>query len=431
MDNENITQPEQSKNGAITKIKEKVRSSSKRTKMLTFVAIFMGIGLVTLAFTGASPNLLVIEAEDSNLIGKSVVAQRSDASGGQVLQFGTKTQSEPEPPAPVPTPPPTQSGTGVWISREELMKLPMSGSGWENVKSAATGNLGSVNLGDNNSYHDTNVLALAYYAVRTENTQLINKVASELDTVRNSSRERALPFCRNINSYVIAADVINLSKVNPTVDKNFRDFIRYWVFEDTSLQGHSGKGVKGTASNSPNNWGTMCRGSYAATAVYLGDNNELNNVANWHKGYLGDTSAYDGYVYQSTNWHANPSDKVGINRKGAKINGQNVDGVIPEDQRRTGEFQWPAPKGSYPWEALQGAVVVDAILQRQGLISNTYQDSAMVRAYNWLYFVNQNPASSDDTWQPWIANKIYGTNYKTSSPSNPGKIMGWTDWTHQ
>jgi hypothetical protein len=392
--------------------------------------VVLVVVVVTTIFAGASGQFILFEAEDSNTKGLATVSQREDASGGEVLKFGNATVPE-TPVPPAPTPPPTVITNGVWISKAELMALPTSGPGWDNVKGAATSSLGSVNLGDNNSTHDTNVLALSYYAVRTDDSQLINTVASEIDTVKNSSRERALPFCRNITSYVIAADVINLSQVNPSVDKNFRDFIRKWVFEDTSLTGHSGDGIKQTASNSANNWGTMCRAAYAATAAYLGDNSALKSVTLWQKGFLGDTDSYDGYSYKSTNWHADPSNKVGINPKGATRNGNNIDGVLPEDQRRTGEFTWPAPKGSYPWEGMQGAIVADYILQRRGLISNNYQDSAMVRAYNWLYFINNNPPSGDDTFQPWLANKIYGTKYKTSSSSNPGKNMGWTDWTHQ
>ena len=48
--------------------------------------------------------------------------------------------------------------------------------------------------------------------------------------------------------------------------------------------------------------------------------------------------------------------KNGVNKRGSVIQGHDVSGVLPEDQRRTGDsFAWPAPKGSYPWEALQGA----------------------------------------------------------------------------
>lgn len=329
------------------------------------------------------------------------------------------------------TPTPTISGSGIWVSSGELMGQPSSGQGWEDMKSAATGSLGSVNLSDNDNRHDTSVLALAYYSVRRGDQYGINRVAQEIATVPSSSRSRALEFCRNITSYVIAADVIGLASVNATTDSQFKSFIKKWVIDDSTLQGHSGSGIKGTAANAPNNWGGMCRAAYAATARYLGDNTALDNVTKWHKGFLGDNSAYSGMKYTATNWHSGSAGKKGINAVGATISGRNVDGVIPEDQRRTGEFEWPAPKGTYPWEAMQGALVTDVILQRAGKISATHEDSAMVRAYNWLYNVNNNPAIGDDRWQPWVVNKYYGTNFPRERAVTPGKLMGWTDWTHQ
>jgi hypothetical protein len=38
-------------------------------------------------------------------------------------------------------------------------------------------------------------------------------------------------------------------------------------------------------------------------------------------------------------------------------------------------------------------------------------------------------ASGDDTWVPWVINRIYGTSFQTD-PANIGKCMAWTDWTH-
>lgn len=325
------------------------------------------------------------------------------------------------------------TGEGLWITASEIKSLPNSGSGWDNMKKTATSDLGTVALDNNDSRHDTAVLALAYYSIRNGDSNGISRVAQEISTVPSSPRYRALEFCRNITSYIVAADVVNLQSINPTVDSNFRGFIRHWVFNDTTLQGHSGKGISGTAAKAPNNWGGMCRAAYVSTAIYLGDATALENVTKWHKGFLGDNVTYNGMVYKDTNWHADSNNKKGINAKGATINGYSVDGVIPEDQRRTGEFEWPAPQGEYPWEAMQGALVTDVMLQRAGKITTTYQDSAMLRAYNWLYSVNNNPAGDDDRWQMWVVNKVYGKNYPTTTGSGvtPGKLMGWTDWTHQ
>ncbi len=334
----------------------------------------------------------------------------------------------PSEPAPQPT-----STSGIWISRDEIMALPMSGDAWKQIESKASGSLPSPDFSDNTNKHDTSTLALAYHAVRTNNGAEMSRVANEIERGIVGGSTSALDFCRNINSYIIAADVVNLKSVDPSFDATFRNFLTKWMFgTSTGLRGHTGDGVRGTASESTNNWGTMCRGSYASAAVYTGNQTELDNITKWHKGWLGDRAAYSGYGFrEDQSWHADQNSKKGINSRGATIQGQNVDGVLPEDQRRTGGFEWPAPKGSYPWEAMQGALIADVVLQRAGMISSTYQDSAMLRAYNWLYKVNNNPASGDDEWQMWVVNKYYGTSYSTKVGVSEGKLMGWTDWTHQ
>src|SRR5689334_15472386 len=53
---------------------------------------------------------------------------------------GTPTLS-PTPATPTPTPPtpPSKPGKGIWISREEVTRLPMSGPAWEQLKHVADG----------------------------------------------------------------------------------------------------------------------------------------------------------------------------------------------------------------------------------------------------------------------------------------------------
>jgi hypothetical protein len=36
----------------------------------------------------------------------------------------------------------------------------------------------------------------------------------------------------------------------------------------------------------------------------------------------------------------------------------------------------------------------------------------------------------DDTWQPHLINKVYGSTFPAPTPSRPGKNVGWADWTH-
>jgi hypothetical protein len=43
---------------------------------------------------------------------------------------------------------------GLWLTREEILALPTSGSGWANVKAAADGSLGTPQLAVENMDHD-------------------------------------------------------------------------------------------------------------------------------------------------------------------------------------------------------------------------------------------------------------------------------------
>jgi hypothetical protein len=85
----------------------------------------------------------------------------------------------PAPTAPPRTPSPGTS-TGIWISAAELAKLPMSGSAWERLKSAADGDLGTPNIADQNSQHDTNTLAAALVYARTGDTRYRSKAAETI-----------------------------------------------------------------------------------------------------------------------------------------------------------------------------------------------------------------------------------------------------------
>ena len=39
------------------------------------------------------------------------------------------------------------------------------------------------------------------------------------------------------------------------------------------------------------------------------------------------------------------------------------------------------------------------------------------------------PAGGDDTWEPYVINFYYASDFPAPVPSSPGKNVGWTDWT--
>jgi hypothetical protein len=184
-----------------------------------------------------------------------------------------------------------------------------------------------------------------------------------------------------------------------------------------------------THEDRPNNWGTHAGASRMAVARYLRDDAALARAAAVFKGWLGDRSAYAGFTYGDLAWQADPAKPVGINPKGATKSGRDIDGVLPDDQRRGGGFVWPPPKEKYVYEALQGAIAQAVILQRAGHDPFSWQDEALRRSYQWLHAVCLYGATGDDTWQPHVINHFYGTQLRLPVSTRPGKNVGWTDWT--
>ena len=98
---------------------------------------------------------------------------------------------------------------GIWISREELMKQPTSGSQWDLVRSDAARDPGAANIADQNSNHDVYTLAAALVCVRTG--ELCAKARQGVvSAIGTDAGTRWLSVGRNLGAYVIAADLLNL-----------------------------------------------------------------------------------------------------------------------------------------------------------------------------------------------------------------------------
>jgi hypothetical protein len=299
----------------------------------------------------------------------------------------------------------------------------MSGDAWNRLKAAADGNLGSPNIADQDSQHDTNTLAAALVYARTGQQSYRDKAAAAImGAIGTEKGGRTLALGRNLVGYVIAADLIDLRGYDAGKEQQFRAWLS--AVRTASLDGRT---LISTHEERPNNWGTHAGASRIAADMYLGDTQDLNRAATVFKGWLGDRNAYAGFVYGELDWQADPSKPVGINPKGATLHGQNVDGVLPDDQRRAGGFTWPPQKENYVWEAMQGSLVQAHLLKRAGYDAWNWSDRALLRAVTWEYNVAKYPAEGDDAWQIWIVNRAYGTSFPTSAAS-VGKNMAWTDW---
>ena len=163
-------------------------------------------------------------------------------------------------------------------------------------------------------------------------------------------------------------------------------------------------------------------------AAYLGDTAELARTARIFKGWLGDRAAYASFSFGELWWQCDPTKPVGIVPASCPM--ENLNGVLPDDQRRAGGYTWPPQKENYTSGALQGALVQAVLLRRAGYDVFNWQDKALYRAVRWLYVLAQYPADGDSSWLPHIANHYYGTSYAAPVPSRPGKNAGYTDWSH-
>lgn len=314
---------------------------------------------------------------------------------------------------------------GIWICPEETRHLPMKGAAWKALKKQADRPTPAPRLDDRNDDTDVRVMAKALVYARTgRRTYRDQVIATTMAAIGTEKRGATLALGRNLVGYVIAADIVGLP---PRHDARFRSWLRRVV--DTRLS--DGRTLKQTHEKRPNNWGTHAGASRLAVALYLQDHREVERVATVFHGWLGNRSAYSGFHFGALDWQADPWFPVGINPKGARRNGHSIDGVLPDDQRRCCDgFTWPPPKENYAYEALQGALAQAEMLHRAGYDVWEWEDRALLRAFRWLNEVARYPAEGDDTWQPYLINHHYATRFPTVTPSDPGKNVGYTDWTH-
>ena len=316
---------------------------------------------------------------------------------------------------------------GIWTSAGELALLPTSGTAWNSLLAEANRATGTPDIINQDDDTDVRVLAKALVFARTGNqsyrTQVIDACMRAIGTERGG---RTLALARNVIGYVLAADLVGLPSDK---DATFRAWLRTLLRTEQFTGGPTT--LVATHEERPNNWGTHAGASRAAIAVYLDDQAELARCAQVFRGWLGDRSSYSGFQYGDVSWQADSSRPVGINPRGATKGGHSIDGVLPDDQRRAGGFLWPPPKENYVWEALQGAVAQAMILSRAGYDAWEWSDQALLRATDWLHGECNFPASGDDTWIPYALNYFYAADFPAPVPSNPGKNLGWTDWTLQ
>jgi hypothetical protein len=335
------------------------------------------------------------------------------------------------------SPPSTQAGQGgqprpgIWVSRDELAGLPTSGPAWDQLKAAADGELGKPDIADQNSNHDVRTLAAALVYARTGSPDHRAKAAAAImAAIDTENGDRTLELGRNLVSYILAADLIDLRGYDAAAEQRFHDWLGGVRYEELA-----GRTLISTHEDRPNNWGAHAGAARIAADIYLGDRADLDRAATVFKGWLGDRSAYAKFVYdQDLSWQADPANPVGINPAGATRDGHRIDGAIPDDMQRGGKFRWPPKHTNYPWGAMEGALVQALLLSRAGYDAWNWSDKALLRAAQFLDETDREVggwwAEGDDQWMPWIINQAYDANFRVVRPARPGKNLGWTDWIY-
>jgi Alginate lyase len=320
---------------------------------------------------------------------------------------------------------PVAPGSAILISASQIAALPTTGAAWTALKAKADSTIGTPDISNQDDNTDQLVLARALVYARTGVASYRSSVVTAIrSAVGTEAGGRTLALGRNLPAYVISADLISLKTADPAFDTGtFRPWLRSLLTETLD-----GKTLVSTHEVRPNNWGTHAGAARAAVAAYLGDATEMARTAQVFRGWLGDRSAYAGFVYGDLSWQCDPARPVGINPTGCVKNGQDIGGVMPDDMRRGGSFAWPPVYTGYAWEALQGAVLQAELLRVAGYDAWNWSDKALLRAVRFLYGRVGWVAECDDTWQPWLIDRRYGTSYRGAPPARTGKNFGYTDW---
>lgn len=387
------------------------------------------------------------------LVGQSDrLVEYSSSEGKHEPQLIAVPATDASPPGPVPEP----RGQGLWISHDELMALPMHGPAWERMWDVATGDLGQADLADQDSNHDIATLALAYVAARTGDEQLLERATQEILSVIGTDENededchyepdiaRSLAVGRNLVSYIVAADVIGLDPDGEAGSAGRR--FAEWVDQVRHKPNcpHTGEGeypdgdwfdLSQFHDWSASNVSSMAGASRIAAALYLGDTAEVERAWATYRRYLGDTAVGPELMFNDNGltWTPDPDDPRGVNPPGATIAGHSVDGAIPNDIGRGGEFDWPPGHTQYPWEGIAGMYVQAELLSRAGYPSWEVQDRAPLRAVLFLRRLADEFGDEwwDHTdWAKYVANHVYGESLPISGLADEGKNMAWTDWTH-
>ena len=340
----------------------------------------------------------------------------------------------------------------LWIDPGALAALPTSGPAWAGLQARADGDIGRADVADQDSFHDTDTLAVALVAARTGRDEYRRRAVGHLldaiDTDRNPdatcpvapSRARSLAIGRNLPAYVIAADLVGLRHdgVPGSDGSRFAAWVDRLRRQDNCPHLAEDRGPSTLAADherSASNVSVMAGGARLAAAIYLGDTAEVEDVWRTFRRFTGAEAGGElRFTREGLTWAHDADAPMAVNPAGTTRDGRRIDGVIPNDQGRGGPFAWPPGYTQYPWEGLQGLYVQAQLLAQAGYPAYEAGDRALLRALDYQHHLWR--ATGDPRWwdrADWVkhlANAAYATDYPITGDADRGRNMAWTDWTH-
>jgi hypothetical protein len=319
---------------------------------------------------------------------------------------------------------------GILMSGAELMALPTSGPGWDAIMARIKSPYGgSYTLGTRDE-SNKDVLANALAGARLNNAAYKgfarDKIAHMMAAPRNTGD--VLGTLRHLQTYIISADIIDLASFDPALNGKFRTWLANEIRANYSGGGGGGS-VLSVHDKKPNNFGTHAGATRIAAALYLGDAKELKAARDVWYGWATGDPAYtpSSRVWQGTNWQCSSTRPSGINATGCSRNGVSLDGVIPEDQERCGQFSTSPCATNYIHGATDGMTLSFWMLARQGENPWAWGDRAALRQMTWKYKSGQAPYGGF-RWQIPVIEKAYGIDLAGNTPTATSTNFGFADW---
>ena len=319
---------------------------------------------------------------------------------------------------------------GILLSPAELMALPTSGPGWDAIMARIKSPYGGSYVLGTRDESNKDVLANALAGARLNNAAYKafarDKIAHMMAAPRNTGD--VLGTLRHLQTYIISADIIDLASFDPALNGKFRTWLANEIRANYSGGGGGGS-VISVHDKKPNNFGTHAGATRIAAALYLGDANELKAARDVWYGWATGDPAYTPQTrtWTGTSWQCDSSHPRGINATGCSRSGVSLDGVIPEDQERCGEFSQTPCATNYIQGATDGMTLSFWMLARQGENPWAWGDRAALRQMNWKYASGQAPYSGF-RWQIPVIEKAYGIDLAGNAPTATSTNFGFADW---